>query len=86
MARTPLLQVLQDRAGGIGGGLYAAVLSLVVLAASGSVGLVVHLPWLFPSLGPTVMLFFESPKHRSSRPLNALVGHGIGLLAGIACF
>ena len=31
--------------------------------------------WLFPSLGPTVMLFFQSPRQRASRPLHALVGH-----------
>ncbi|GAA1761542.1 HPP family protein [Kocuria aegyptia] len=67
-----------------GAALYAALLSLVVLAATGVVGLLLHQPWLFPSLGPTVMLFFESPQQRASRPLNALVGHGVGLLAGAA--
>lgn len=67
-----------------GAALYAAVLSLVVLAATGAVGLLLHQPWLFPSLGPTVMLFFESPQQKASRPRNALVGHGVGLLAGAA--
>jgi hypothetical protein len=43
-------------------------------------------PWLFPSLGPTVMLFFESPEQPSSRPVNALVGHAVGLAAGLLCF
>jgi hypothetical protein len=42
------------------------MLSIVVLALAGAVGLVLHLPWLFPSLGPTVMLFFESPEQPSS--------------------
>jgi hypothetical protein len=69
----------------LGGGLYAATLSLIVLAASGAVGLALHAPWLFPSLGPTVMLFFESPQEKSSRPSHALIGHGVGLLAGAAC-
>jgi CBS-domain-containing membrane protein len=67
-----------------GAALYAAVLCLVVLAAAGAVGLALHLPWLFPSLGPTVMLFFESPSQQASRPVNTLVGHGVGLLAGVA--
>jgi CBS-domain-containing membrane protein len=67
-----------------GAALYAAVLSLVVLAASGAAGLMLHQPWLFPSLGPTVMLFFESPGEPASRPLNALAGHGVGLVAGAA--
>lgn len=79
-----MLTTLKDKAGPVGAGLWAAVLSLVVLAASGTVGLVLHQPWLFPSLGPTVMLFFESPHQKASRPLNALVGHGVGLLAGAA--
>ncbi|THG33578.1 HPP family protein [Naasia lichenicola] len=43
-------------------------------------------PWLFPSLGPTVMLFFQSPGQPASRPLNAAVGHLIGIAVGIACF
>lgn len=67
-----------------GAAVYAAVLSLVVVAASGAVGLALHQPWLFPSLGPTVMLFFESPSQKASKPLNTLVGHGVGLLAGVA--
>lgn len=78
------MKKLKDKAGSVGAGLYAAVLSLVVLAASGTMGLLLHQPWLFPSLGPTVMLFFESPQQRASRPLNVLVGHGVGLLVGAA--
>lgn len=63
--------------------LAAGLLALVVLAACGALGLAVQQPWLFPSLGPTVMLFFESPRVASARPLNSLVGHGIGLVVGI---
>jgi CBS-domain-containing membrane protein len=69
-----------------GSAAYAAALCLVVLALTGAVGLAMKQPWLFPSLGPTVMLFFESPEQPASRPLNTLVGHGVGLVAGIACF
>ncbi|MFC7464021.1 HPP family protein [Brachybacterium sp. GCM10030252] len=79
-----MLQRMQERAGSLGAAVYAAVLALVVLAAAGAVGLMLHQPWLFPSLGPTVMLFFESPQQKASRPLNALIGHAMALLAGIA--
>src|SRR4051794_40738531 len=79
----PAVRLRENRAGAAG---YAAVLSLVVLALTGAVGLALKQPWLFPSLGPTVMLFFESPEQPSSRPQNALVGHGVGLVAGAACF
>ncbi|WP_083708880.1 HPP family protein [Microbacterium sp. RU1D] len=61
-------------------------MSLVVLALAGAVGLATRQPWLFPSLGPTVMLFFESPESPSSRPRNALVGHAVGLVVGAVCF
>ena len=84
-ARTPLLQRMSAGYGRIGAAAYAAVLCLVVLALSGAVGLLTKLPWLFPSLGPTVMLLFESPEQPSARPLNTLVGHGVGIAAGLAC-
>ncbi|MGN6743193.1 MAG: HPP family protein [Amnibacterium sp.] len=65
--------------------LYAALLSLLVLALAGAVGLALKQPWLFPSLGPTVMLFFQSPRQRASRPVHALVGHGVALVVGWLC-
>ena len=82
---TPVLERAKKNWNKLGAGLYAGVLSIVVLAVSGAVGLLFHLPWLFPSLGPTVMLFFESPEQKASRPVNTLVGHGVGLLAGVLC-
>lgn len=81
---TPPGARLRERRAGAAG--YATGLSLIVLALAGAVGLALKQPWLFPSLGPTVMLFFESPENESSRPKNALVGHGVGLLVGAACF
>jgi CBS-domain-containing membrane protein len=78
-----MLAWLKDRAGSVGEGIYASVLCLVVLAGAGAVGLALQQPWLFPSLGPTVMLFFESPQQNASRPRNTLVGHAVGLAAGI---
>jgi hypothetical protein len=80
-----LLDRAKKRMNALGAALYAAVLAIVVLAAGGVAGLLVHLPWLFPSLGPTVMLFFESPEQKASRPVNTLVGHGVGLAAGALC-
>jgi hypothetical protein len=80
-----VLSRISTRYGTVGAGVYAGVLSLVVLAIIGIVGLLTKLPWLFPSLGPTVMLFFESPTERSSRPVNTLVGHGVGIVVGIGC-
>jgi CBS-domain-containing membrane protein len=82
--RPALHEQLSHRAGGLGAGVYAAVLSVVVLAVCGLVGVWLRQPWLFPSLGPTVMLFFESPRNPSARPKNALVGHLVGIAVGWA--
>jgi CBS-domain-containing membrane protein len=83
MRRGPLAQFQQRRGGGAS---YAAILAIVVLSLTGIVGLLIKQPWLFPSLGPTVMLFFESPEQPASRPLNTIVGHLVGIAAGIACY
>ena len=32
-----------------------------------------------------VMLFFESPKQPSSQLLNTIVGHVVGIAAGVTC-
>jgi CBS-domain-containing membrane protein len=81
--RGPLARRQRRRGGGAA---YAAVLAIVTLALAGTVGLVLKQPWLFPSLGPTVMLFFESPTQPASRPLNTVVGHLVGIAAGVACY
>ncbi|MGK5498132.1 HPP family protein [Streptomyces sp. URMC 125] len=80
-----LLQTAEQRAGRIGAGAYAFALCLAALAACGLVGLLVRQPFLFPSLGPTVMLFFESPRQPAAAPRNTLIGHGAAILAGAAC-
>jgi CBS-domain-containing membrane protein len=79
------LEAAKHRAGRLGAGAYAFTLCLAALSAVGVLGLVVKQPYLFPSLGPTVMLFFESPLQRSAAPRNTLVGHGIAILAGAGC-
>lgn len=85
MAKRAVLEELKAQKTTLGPGVYAAALCLVVLAAAGFIGTLFRSPWLFPSLGPTVMLFFESPEQPSSRPFNTLVGHCVGLFAGVAC-
>ena len=39
-------------------------------------------PLLFPSLGPTALLFFEQPLAAPSSPRNTLIGHLVAILAG----
>ena len=41
-----------------------------------------HTPFIFPSLGPTAILFFFHPMSASASPRHALLGHAIGVLCG----
>src|SRR3954468_2272045 len=72
------------RAGHLSGPLYACLGCSAVLLLAGFVGLGLRQPWLFPSLGPTLMMFFEAPSAATTRPVDVLVGHGVGILAGLA--
>ncbi|PZE32937.1 HPP family protein [Curtobacterium sp. MCSS17_006] len=74
-----------DRGRSTSGAIRAGLLCLVVLVLAGAVGLATRQPWLFPSLGPTVMLFFTAPRQPSSRPLNTLVGHLVAITVGYGC-
>ncbi|HET7035768.1 MAG TPA: HPP family protein [Thermomicrobiaceae bacterium] len=60
----------------INGCLSIALMSLVALAT--------HEPFIFPSLGPTAFLFFYTPLAPAASPRNALIGHLIGVGAGLA--
>jgi CBS-domain-containing membrane protein len=53
--------------------------SIAILAA---VAMVSHTPFVFPSLGPTAILFFFHPMSASASPRHALYGHAIGILCG----
>lgn len=55
-----------------------------LLLAVGLIALAAGQPWLFPSLGPTAFLQAEQPSQRSSRFYNTVVGHLVGLAAGVA--
>ncbi len=54
-------------------------LTIAILAA---VAMVSHVPFVFPSLGPTAFLFFFTPLAPTASPRNTLWGHAIGILCG----
>lgn len=64
----------------IWGSLAAAALLLVV----GLLGVLVGLPWLVPSLGPSAVLLAVTPAHPTARPWNTIVGHAGGMVSGFA--
>ena len=79
------LERVREQAAGDGGpalGVYAALVAAVVLALTGLVGVAFRQPWLFPSLGPTLMVIAETPRQPSAHPRNVLVGHVVAVAAG----
>ncbi len=62
------------------GPLAAAALIVVI----GVLGVIAGEPLLFPSLGPTAFLQVEDPEFRASRIYNTIMGHCVGIAAGLA--
>ena len=60
--------------------LMSGLLTLIV----GGLSLLAGMVWLFPSLGPTIYLQTQRPADPSSRFLNIVLGHLLGLAAGFA--
>ncbi len=75
---------LVKRFGSRGEAIYTFVACLLAFAVSGLAAYLTKQPMLFPSLGPTAFLLFESPMAASSSPRNTLVGHLVAILAGAA--
>ncbi len=63
--------------------LLPAGLSGIVLAIIGALGWLSGIPWLLPSLGPTLAIQTSTPLHASARMRNVAFGHAIGLAAGL---
>ncbi len=62
--------------------IYTFVTCALALAVSGLAAWLFRQPLLFPSLGPTALLFFEQPLAEPSSPRNTLIGHFVAVLAG----
>ena len=73
---------LVRRFGNAGKAAYAFFSCALALTVSGLAAYLLKQPLLYPSLGPTAFLFFESPMSASSSPRNTLIGHLTATLAG----
>ncbi len=74
---------LQQRWGNRGNAVYTFVGSLVAISLSGVAAWALNEPLLFPSLGATAFLFFETPMAEIASPRNAIIGHVVAVLAAI---
>jgi CBS domain-containing membrane protein len=81
--RYDLHRRLVDRFGGkAGDALYSFVAGALAVAVSGLAAYLSGQPLIFPSLGPTAYLFFESPMSERASPRNTLIGHFVAIAAG----
>jgi CBS domain-containing membrane protein len=73
---------LYMRWGNRGNAVYTALGSLLTIALSGLFAWALDEPLVFPSLGATAFLFFETPMAEVASVRNTLIGHSVG--AGVA--
>jgi CBS-domain-containing membrane protein len=66
-----------------GNAVYTFACSLLAVALSGLWAWVVKEPLLFPSLGATAFLIFETPMAEVGSPRNTIIGHAVGIGAGV---
>lgn len=55
----------------------------LLMLIAGLLGLAFRQPWIFPSLGPTAFLQAEQPDQPTAKFYNTVVGHLVGLGAGL---
>ena len=67
-----------------GNAVYTFIGSLFAIGFSGLWAYAVKEPLVFPSLGATAFLIFETPMAEIGSPRNTIVGHTVGILAGAA--
>jgi CBS domain-containing membrane protein len=73
---------LYRRWGNGGNAVYTFVGSLLAIALSGTWAWAVKEPLVFPSLGATAFLIFETPMAEVGSPRNTIIGHFVGVAAG----
>jgi CBS domain-containing membrane protein len=83
-ARKGFNELLYRKWGNRGNALYTFIGSLLTIALSGAVAWWLNEPFLFPSLGATAFLMFETPMAEVSSTRNAVIGHIVG--AAVAFF
>lgn len=63
--------------------LRGGALVLVILAAVGTVSLLIRQPLLFPTLGPILFVQLQTPEQPSAQPWNILVGNAVAIVAAV---
>jgi CBS-domain-containing membrane protein len=78
--RTGLNEWLYTKWGNRGNAIYTFLGGLLTISISGVLAWALKEPLVFPSLGATAFLFFETPMAEVASPRNTIMGHYIGAL------
>ena len=70
---------LYDRWGNRGNAIYTTLGSLLALSVSGGAAIASGEPLVFPSLGATAFLIFETPTAEVGTPRNTIIGHAVAV-------
>ncbi len=62
--------------------LYNLLSSFVSIGLMAAFAVILHSPFIFPSLGPTAFHYFSRQTAPTASPRNAIIGHLIGTVAG----
>ena len=65
-----------------GNAVYTFIGSLLAIGLSGTWAYLIKQPLVFPSLGATAFLIFETPMAEVASPRNTIIGHSVGVAAG----
>jgi CBS-domain-containing membrane protein len=68
-----------------GNAVYTFLGSLIAIALSGTWAWAVKEPLVFPSLGATAFLIFETPMAEVGTPRNTIIGHFVAVASGALC-
>jgi CBS domain-containing membrane protein len=74
-----LKRVLYARWGNTGNAVYTFTGSLIAIAVAGAAAWAFEEPLLFPSLGATAFLIFETPLAEVGTPRNTAIGHAVAI-------
>jgi len=62
--------------------LFISVTSCISIVLMSILALITHSSFIFPSLGPTVFLFFYAPTSPAASPRNTICAHALGIVMG----
>jgi hypothetical protein len=63
--------------------LWAPLTAAGLVIEVGVLGIIANQPWLYPSLGPSALVQAEFPSQQAARFRDVVLGHAIGLGAGL---